>query len=120
MSIPGTIEMIKVGRSVPAMLIGSAVAVIISLASVRLSADQFVLATFGFQSILFCIFENWVGVTRGPFGISGIPHPRIIGFSGRFTVADADLGVGFGVALLCGGCTACQESVRKSPPGNSR
>jgi branched-chain amino acid transport system permease protein len=66
---------------VPGMLIGSVVAVIISLASLRLTRDQFVLATFGFQSILFGIFENWVSVTRGPIGVSGIPHPRILGLT---------------------------------------
>lgn len=66
---------------------GMAVAVLISfvlsLPSLRLHGDYFVIATFGFQMILFSIFNNWMEVTRGPLGIPGIPKPMILGWTIR-------------------------------------
>lgn len=52
---------------------------LISLASIRLKGDYFVLATMGFQLIVFAILYNWTEVTRGPYGISGIPSPKLLG-----------------------------------------
>ena len=66
------------------VLAGTAVAVlvsfVVSLPSLRLKDDYFVIATFGFQMILFSIFNNWMGLTRGPLGIPGIPQPVIFGW----------------------------------------
>lgn len=53
---------------------------LISLASIRLKGDYFILATLGFQLIVFGILYNWTNVTRGPYGISGIPSPKLFGF----------------------------------------
>jgi branched-chain amino acid transport system permease protein len=57
----------------------SLISLIIAYPSVRLKGDYFVLATLGFQLIVSTIFYNWVDVTRGPFGISGIPAPVLWG-----------------------------------------
>jgi branched-chain amino acid transport system permease protein len=56
------------------------VSFVVSLPSLRLHDDYFVIATFGFQMILFSIFNNWMNLTRGPLGIPGIPHPAIFGW----------------------------------------
>ncbi|MEP7366401.1 MAG: branched-chain amino acid ABC transporter permease [Acidobacteriota bacterium] len=53
---------------------------VLSLSSLRLHDDYFVIATFGCQMILFSIFNNWMGLTRGPLGIPGIPRPVIFGW----------------------------------------
>lgn len=52
---------------------------IVSYASVKLKGDYFVLATMGFQLIVYTILYNWTTVTRGPYGIPGIPGIRILG-----------------------------------------
>lgn len=52
---------------------------IISIPSLSLKGDYFVLASLGFQIIVFTILYNWIDVTRGPYGISGIPRPNILG-----------------------------------------
>lgn len=66
------------------ILAGMAVAVlisfIVSLPSLRLHDDYFVIATFAFQMILFNVFNNWIDLTGGPTGIAGIPQPEIFGF----------------------------------------
>jgi len=53
---------------------------IIAYPSLRLKGDYFVFASLGFQLIVFTILYNWVSVTRGPYGIPGIPAPKLFGF----------------------------------------
>ena len=52
----------------------------ISLPSLRLYDDYFVIATFGFQMILFNVLNNWIDVTHGPLGIVGVPRLSIFGW----------------------------------------
>jgi len=49
----------------------------------RLSGDYLCIVTIGFAEILRLIFQNWVGLTRGPMGLPGIP--RISFFSFKLT-----------------------------------
>ncbi|MGH8651237.1 MAG: branched-chain amino acid ABC transporter permease [Gammaproteobacteria bacterium] len=66
------------------LLAGTAIAIsasfIISIPSLRLHGDYFVIATFSFQMILFNVFNNWMDVTHGPLGIPGVPQPVICGW----------------------------------------
>jgi len=39
-----------------------------------------VIATFGFQIILFQVMNNWMELTNGPLGLPGIPQPVIFGY----------------------------------------
>src|SRR5207249_11605516 len=64
------------------------------LPSLRLHDDYFVIATFGFQMILFSTFNNWMGLTRGSLGIPGIPRPVIFGWK-----VDSNLGF-FALSVL--------------------
>ncbi len=52
---------------------------IISYASVKLKNDYFILGTLGFQMIAYTILYNWTDVTRGPYGIPGIPSIKLFG-----------------------------------------
>lgn len=52
---------------------------LVSFASVKLKGDYFVLATMGFQLIVFTILYNWTPVTRGSYGIPGIPGIKLFG-----------------------------------------
>jgi branched-chain amino acid transport system permease protein len=62
-----------------AILIVGVIAYLISIPSTSFHGDFFVLATLGFQAIIFSILYNWVDLTNGPYGISGIPRPDILG-----------------------------------------
>lgn len=80
-----TLFMIKLGMNFfPALLIGvlgAAIAsLIVAIPSLRLKGDYFILTSLGFQVIVFGILYNWVAVTRGPYGIPGIPRPKVLGF----------------------------------------
>jgi len=61
------------------LVVNSLLALLIALPSLRLKGDYFILATLGFQMIIFTVLYNWTDVTRGPYGISGITDPVIIG-----------------------------------------
>ena len=53
---------------------------IIAVPSLRLIGDYYLLASLGFQAIVFVILYNWVEVTNGSYGLSNIPRPNLFGF----------------------------------------
>ena len=62
------------------MALAAVISLVVSLPSLRLQDDYFVIATFAFQMIVFSILTNWMELTRGPLGIAGIPQPIILGW----------------------------------------
>jgi branched-chain amino acid transport system permease protein len=80
----GTLLMVNVGLGFwPALggaIVGAALlSLLISVPSLRLKGDYFVLASLGFQVIVFAVFYNWTAVTKGAYGIPGIPRPTVAG-----------------------------------------
>ena len=61
------------------ILAAAIVALVVGVILLRLKGDYFVLGTVGFNIIFVSIVNNWQSLTRGPFGISGIPAPEIAG-----------------------------------------
>lgn len=81
-----------------AVAVSGSLAWLISIPAMRMRGDFFVLATLGFQMIALSLFRNWTAVTRGPFGILGIPRlaafgvalaspARFLGFTLAATIA---------------------------------
>lgn len=62
------------------VIIASLFSLLISFAAMKFEGDYFVLATLAFQIILFSLFNNWVNLTRGAYGIPDIPKPLIFNF----------------------------------------
>lgn len=86
---------------------------LVSFASVKLKGDYFILATLGFQMIVYTILYNWTDVTRGPYGIPGIPSIKLFGvisISGVFGYFALSLLVAIIVAFLF-------LKIKKSPYG---
>ena len=87
-------------------LIAVAISLIVCLPFVRLRGDFFVLATFAFQMIVYSVLNNWMDMTRGALGISGIPKPRIFSWdidsTGEFVLLAGSwaLLVGLAVRIL--------------------
>lgn len=77
------------------MIVAVLVAFIVSLPSLRLQGDYFVLVTFGFQTILFSLFNNWMEVTHGPLGLPGVLEPVIFGWHVDSHLAFLILAAGF-------------------------
>lgn len=68
-----------------AMLIAAAVAALVGwlfgLATVRIGGDDFILASFALQMVIVEAVSRWTDVTRGTYGMSGIPRPDLFGIT---------------------------------------
>lgn len=64
-----------------AMLIGGCLAgivgALVGLTTFRIRGDYFCIVSLGFGEVIRYIALNWIDVTRGPMGLTGIPFPRI-------------------------------------------
>lgn len=67
--------------TIGALLVPALFSMPLSMSAQRLRDDYFVLATFGFQMVVFTVFNNLIAVTSGPLGIPGIPPPVIFGWT---------------------------------------
>lgn len=68
------------GVTLPAALLFCAiVGWLFGQAALKFRNEAFVLATIGFQMIVYVVLYNWTDLTRGPYGISGIPRPSFFG-----------------------------------------
>jgi branched-chain amino acid transport system permease protein len=63
-----------------AIIVAAAIGFLIGFPSLRIRDDFFVIATFGFQVIIFSIMNNWMELTQGPLGLPGIPQPTLLGY----------------------------------------
>ncbi len=45
----------------------------------RFDGDYYALVSLGFNVIIYSVFLNWQGLTRGPLGIPGVPRPALFG-----------------------------------------
>ncbi len=63
------------------VLIAGLVSALVALPSLRVKGEHYIIASFGLQIILYNILLNWVSLTNGPYGFSGIPRPRLFGYT---------------------------------------
>lgn len=75
---------------VPALLFAivftAAAAALLAIPLLRMRGEYFLLATFGLSMVAGSVFDNWIDLTNGPFGVRGIPRPDILGFTFNSTV----------------------------------
>ncbi|HWK44007.1 MAG TPA: branched-chain amino acid ABC transporter ATP-binding protein/permease [Stellaceae bacterium] len=66
-----------------ALLLGTLLAAVAGAAlgssTLRLGGHYLAMVTISFQQILTLVLINWISLTRGPDGVSGIPRPSILG-----------------------------------------
>ena len=53
----------------------------LGLTSLRLGGHYLAMVTISFQTILALVLTNWIPVTRGPDGITGIKRPTVFGYA---------------------------------------
>jgi len=63
------------------VVIAGVVSSLLALPSLRVKGEHYIIASFGLQIILYNILLNWVSLTNGPYGFSGIPRPQIFNFT---------------------------------------
>jgi branched-chain amino acid transport system permease protein len=62
-----------------AALISVIFGLIIGYPCIKLKGDYLSFATFGFAVVTYTVINNWLDVTNGPIGISGIRYPTVLG-----------------------------------------
>ncbi len=62
-------------------LMAAVAGVLIGYPTLRVRGDYLAIMTLGFGEIIRIVANNWVGLTRGPSGISGIPKPEFFGYA---------------------------------------
>ncbi|MGE5454625.1 MAG: branched-chain amino acid ABC transporter permease [Methylocystaceae bacterium] len=62
-------------------LVAALFGLLLGIPTLRLKGDYLAITTIGFGEIVRLILVNWVGFTRGPAGIPGIPSPSLFGYS---------------------------------------
>ncbi|MEM9488894.1 MAG: branched-chain amino acid ABC transporter permease [Myxococcota bacterium] len=62
------------------MGLAAALSLLVSLPSLRLRDDYFVVATLAFQIVISSMLTNWQSLTGGPLGIPGIAPPELFGW----------------------------------------
>ena len=60
---------------------------LIGLTTRRVAGDYLALVTLGFGEVMRIVALNWMNLTRGPMGITGIPAPNPIHFFGNLTLS---------------------------------
>ncbi|MBU2867551.1 branched-chain amino acid ABC transporter permease [Pacificibacter marinus] len=76
-------------------LSAAAIAFLVALPTMRLMSIYFAVATLGIGQMLFLIFQNWVGLTKGPNGVMLFSGLNLFGFE-----IDTDLGIYYVVASI--------------------
>lgn len=62
------------------LLISGLLGVLVSTLALRSVDDYFIIITLGIQIVIFSVMNNWIELTNGSLGISGIPAIDIFGF----------------------------------------
>jgi branched-chain amino acid transport system permease protein len=60
---------------------GGMLGLVVAYPALRLEGDYLALATFGAGVIVYNVAKNWMGLTRGPMGLPGIPPFKLGGFA---------------------------------------
>jgi branched-chain amino acid transport system permease protein len=61
-------------------LVAAGAGALLGYPTLRVRGDYLAIMTLGFGEIIRIVASNWVGLTRGPSGIPGIPQPQLFGF----------------------------------------
>ena len=81
-------------------LLAAGAGAVLGYPTLRLRGDYLAIMTLGFGEIIRIVANNWVGLTRGPSGISGIPQPQLFGFRFSSTISLYLLGLLIGIISL--------------------
>ncbi len=75
-------------------------AFVIGLLALRFRGDMFLFVTLGFQMVVFVVLYNWMSLTKGPYGIGGIPRPELLGYIVKTPLQYTCLALAMNVVIL--------------------
>lgn len=81
-------------------VLNAVLAIAVGWPALRLHRDSFVIVTLAFSLLTFLVARDWVGLTRGPLGLPGLPSPALFGTKLASTQSIYYLSLAFLVASL--------------------
>lgn len=85
---------------ITSILVTGSLSLFVSLPAWRFKKDYFVILSLAMQVAIYSLLYNWIGLTNGPFGITGIPRPGILGYHINTLLKMFSLSTS--LTLLCG------------------
>lgn len=95
-----------------AVVVTGILSLAVSLPAWRFRGDYFVMVSLAVQSVGYSLLYNWVDLTNGPFGLTGIPRPSIFGY--KFDTIGV---VTLFASVIAGMCILCTVLLLRSPWG---
>ncbi len=83
-----------------AAALNALLAIAVGWPALRLHRDSFVIVSLAFSLLTFLVARDWVGLTRGPLGLPGLPSPMLFGNKLASTASLYYLSLTFLVAAL--------------------
>ncbi|MBW2285085.1 MAG: branched-chain amino acid ABC transporter permease, partial [Deltaproteobacteria bacterium] len=81
------------------MVVAGVIGLLVALPAIRVRDEYLIVTTLALLMIIYTVMMNWLDVTRGAAGLSGIPRPRLFGLEISTPAHFLPLMVVFG--LLC-------------------
>ncbi len=75
-------------------------AICVGWPALRLHRDSFVIVSLAFSLLTFLVARDWVGLTRGPLGLPGLPSPSLFGVKLATTTSLYYLSLAYLIAAL--------------------
>lgn len=85
---------------VAAMIVTGAVSLLVAIPAIRVRDEYLIVTTLALLMIVYTVLMNWIDLTRGAAGLSGIPRPSLFGYQISTPTAFIPLMVGFVVIVF--------------------
>lgn len=85
---------------VAAMIVTGAVSLLVAIPAIRVRDEYLIVTTLALLMIVYTVLMNWIDLTRGAAGLSGIPRPFLFGYQISTPTAFIPLMVGFVVIVF--------------------
>ncbi|MDP3039690.1 MAG: branched-chain amino acid ABC transporter permease, partial [Deltaproteobacteria bacterium] len=88
---------------VAGMIVTGVVSLLVAIPAIRVRDEYLIVTTLAFLMIVYTVLMNWIDLTRGAAGLSGIPRPSLFGYQISTPTAFIPLMFGFAaiVFLAC-------------------
>jgi len=81
------------------MVVTGLVSLLVAIPAIRVRDEYLIVTTLALLMIVYTILMNWIDLTRGAAGLTGIPRPTIFGY--QISTPIAFIPLFFGFVVLC-------------------
>jgi len=81
------------------MVVTALISLLVAIPAIRVRDEYLIVTTLALLIIVYTVLMNWIDLTRGASGLTGIPRPSV--FGKQITTPAAFLPFMFGFAILC-------------------